>query len=390
MNIQIGELILSITLPLFLIALSFLAFFLKKKYAKKYRSKNFTPKCAIFIPCKGITDDFERNIERFFELPYPNYELFFAVESETDVAVGVIRQKIDFYKKGTLVVSEQTKFCGQKNLNLVRAVEKSGENIEIFIFADSDIAPKSNWLDSLIRPFENEKITAASGFRWLYSKTSNIGAIVHSFQNYVLFVLFVMSAKLFNSGLWGGSMAIRKKDYDALKIRERWIETSVDDLSLAEILVKNKKKIEFCFDAITDTDDTINSYFKAEKWFVRQVQYLKYHQRISWFFAILLSLVSLFMFVRITIIVILAIVKFDIANLLLPIFFLGGIYWFATMFCLYGVKSKIVPFVFYAPLSLFNVCICVIKTAFIGVIDWSGYRYFMNFWDGKVKKTEKL
>jgi len=384
------DLILSVTLPLLLIALSFFALFAKKAYSAKSRSKNFTPICAIFIPCKGISNDFERNIVQFFKLSYPNYELFFAVESETDAAVELIRQKIDFHQKGTLVVSEQTKFCGQKNLNLIRAVEKSGENVEILVFADSDIAPKRDWLDSLIRPFENEKITAASGFRWLYSKTGDLGALAHSFQNYVLFVLFVMSAKLFNSGVWGGSMAIRKKDYDALKIRDCWLETSVDDMSLAEILVKNKKKIEFCFDAITDTDDTINSYFKAEKWFVRQVQYLKYHQKISWVFAISLSLVLLFMFAKTIITIIFAVAGHKFANLLTPVCFFGEIYLFAAMFCLHGVKGKIAAFVFWSPLSLFNVCVCVVKTAFSGIIDWSGYRYFMNFWNGKVKKVEKL
>jgi cellulose synthase/poly-beta-1,6-N-acetylglucosamine synthase-like glycosyltransferase len=275
-------------------------------------------------------------------------------------------------------------------LNLVRAVEKSGEKAEIFVFADSDIAPKPDWLDALICPLEDEEITAASGFRWLYPKINDVGAFVHSFQNYLLFVLFAMSAKLFNSGLWGGSMAIRKKDYDALKVSERWLETSVDDSSLAQIMVKNKKRVRLCFDAITDTDDTINSYFKAGKWFVRQVQYLKYHQKTSWIFAVLLSLASLFMFARVASAVIFAIAGRSFADLLAPICFLGGIYLFAAMFCLYGIKSKAAGFVFCSPLSLFNVCVCVIKTAFVGVIDWSGYRYFVDFWNGKVKKTEKL
>jgi cellulose synthase/poly-beta-1,6-N-acetylglucosamine synthase-like glycosyltransferase len=316
--------------------------------------------------------------------------LFFVVESESDAAVSVIQKKIDSHKKGTLIVSQQTKFCGQKNLNLVYAVEKSASDTEILVFADSDIAPKPEWMDVLIRPFESAKITAVSGFRWLFCKTNKLGGLVDSFQNYVLFALFVMSAKLLNSGLWGGSMAIRKSDYDNLKVRDRWLETSVDDLSLAEILTKKKKKIEFCFDAITDTDDTINSYLKADKWFVRQVQYLKYHQKISWFFALSLSLVILAFFVRIVILTVLAIINCDFTVLLAPLFFLAGIYLFAVMFCLFGQGSKIISFVFYSPISLVNICVCVIKTAFINFIDWSGYRYFMSFWNGKVKRTEKI
>ena len=383
MNIYVLEPFLSVAPPVFLLSLAIFALISKKMRSRNRLSKDFSAKCAVFIPCKGIYDEFENNIERFFNLSYHNYSIYFAVESENDAAVSVIRKKMDFYKKGTLVISERTKFCGQKNLNLVRAVEKCGKDAEILVFADSDIAPNSDWLDFLLSPLEDGKITAVSGFRWLYSKTNKFGGLVHSFQNYVLFVLFVMSAKLFNSGLWGGSMAIRKKDYDDLKVRDRWLETSVDDLSLAEILTKNKKKIEFCFDAVTDTSDTINSFSKASGWFVRQVQYLKYHQKISWIFAMLLSFVTLAFFIRVVTIIIFS---FNAV----PVCFLAGIYLFSAMFCLFGKKGKILPFIFWSPVSLIDVCACVIKTAFVGFIDWSGYRYYMNFRNGKVKKVEKI
>jgi ABC-type multidrug transport system permease subunit len=201
-------------------------------------------------------------------------------------------------------------------------------------------------------------------------------------------VLFVFSAKFFNSGLWGGSMAIRKKDYDDLGVRERWLETGVDDLSLSEILSRRKKKIEFCFDAITDTDDTINDYSKVGVWFVRQVQYLKYHAKPLWFAAILMSVLALSMYALIAIIVLFSTSATAVNYLLVPVFFLGGIYLFAAMFALSGKNRKILQFILMSPISLFNVCLSVIKTAFIGVIDWSGYRYFMSFWDGKVRKVE--
>jgi cellulose synthase/poly-beta-1,6-N-acetylglucosamine synthase-like glycosyltransferase len=380
---------LSAALPIFLISLSTFVLFLKKTRSKKTRSANFTPKCNVFIPCKGVDDEFERNIERFFQLSYPNYDLYFAVESENDSATVIIRKKIEFYKKGKLVISEETKFCGQKNLNLVRAVDES-DTADIYVFADGDIAPKDNWLDSLICPLENPNITASSGFRWLYSKTNDLGSQVHSFQNYVLFVLFVVSAKYFNSGLWGGSMAIRKKDYDTLNVRARWLETSVDDLSLAEIVVKSKNKVQFSFDTITDTFDTIKTYDKTGKWFVRQVQYLKYHAKISWIFAFLLSALTLWFFVRAFIICIFGIMEQNFAAFYAPILFLCGIFIFASMFCLFGVKGKMLSFVLFAPVSLFNLCLCVVKTAFINFIDWSGYRYFVKFFNGKVWKVEKI
>jgi len=386
--------ILSIVLPAFLIGQAIVALILKKSYRKKSRPADFTPKCSIFIPCKGLPNDFEANIEQFFKLSYPDYNLYFAVESETDKAVAVIRDKIAKHQKGTLVVSERTTSCGQKNLNLVRAVESSdqsanGDYPHILVFADSDVAPEANWLDAMISPFQNDKITATTGFRWLFPRKGEKGGLVHCFQNYILFVLFVFAAKVFNSGLWGGSMAIRKKDYDDLGVRERWLETSVDDLSLSEILVKQKKKIHFSLDAIIDTDDTINDYSKAGKWYLRQVQYLKYHAKPLWISAFLMSLAALLMYAAIAVIVAFS-GSVSSEYLLVPVFFLGGIYLFSAMFALFGKHNRIFQFVLVSPISLFNVCVCVIKTAFEDKIDWSGYRYFMNFKDGKVKKVETI
>lgn len=386
-------LVLSIVLPFFLIWHCAFALISKKSYHKIPRSSDFTPKCNIFIPCKGISDEFENNIEQFFKISYPDYNLYFAVESKTDSAVEVIRKKIEFHKKGNLIVSEQTKYCGQKNLNLVRAIDNSDGTAEIYIFADSDIAPNADWLDAMISPFQNAKgglsakITATTGFRWLFPKNKSLGSIVHSFQNYVLFVLFAFAAKVFNSGLWGGSMAIRKKDYDSLNVRARWLETSVDDLSLSEILAKNKKKIHFCYDAITDTDDTINDYKKAGKWYVRQVQYLKYHAKPLWLAAILMAITAILMYLTVLCIVIFAACSTE--YLLVPVFFLGGIYLFSAMFALLGKSKYMFLFILLSPVSLWNVCVSVIKTAFENKIDWSGYRYFMN-WNGKVKKVEKI
>ena len=383
------DLILSVILPMFLIILSLAALFWKKIYRRE-NSADFFPKCGVFVPCKGISENFSENIERFFCLSYPNYDLYFAVENENDSATSIIREKIEFHKKGTLIISQETKTCGQKNLNLVRAVDVSDKNTEVLVFADSDIAPVGAWLETLTGPLKNKKIAATSGFRWLYSKTNGLGSQIHSFQNYILYVLFVFSAKIFNSGLWGGSMAMRKEDYDALKVRDRWLETSVDDLSLAEITVKAKKKIHFCFDAITDTDDTIKLYNKCEKWYIRQVQYLKYHIKRSWISAILLSVLSLAFFARVLVVSFLAVTQQNWTYLLVPACFFAGIFIFAAMFGLHGTKNKLLTFVLYSPISLFNVCVCVVKTIFINVIDWSGYRYFMRFWSGKVWKVEKI
>src|SRR5262245_57222388 len=42
------------------------------------------PRTAVLCPCKGIEPGLERNLTALCEFDYPNYEVFFAIASESD------------------------------------------------------------------------------------------------------------------------------------------------------------------------------------------------------------------------------------------------------------------------------------------------------------------
>jgi ceramide glucosyltransferase len=48
------------------------------------------PHVSLLKPVKGVDDDIEKNLESFFALDYPHYEILFAVDSLTDDCVDVI------------------------------------------------------------------------------------------------------------------------------------------------------------------------------------------------------------------------------------------------------------------------------------------------------------
>jgi hypothetical protein len=47
---------------------------------------NFAPKAAVVIPCKGLDQGFDENVDRFLNQDYPDYQVVFAVATAEDAA----------------------------------------------------------------------------------------------------------------------------------------------------------------------------------------------------------------------------------------------------------------------------------------------------------------
>ena len=204
------------------VATLFSIFYHRFMYEKRYRPKfdsSYQPRCSIILPCKGIPQNFEENIRSFYELDYKDYEVIFTVESEDDPCVPVIKKVIEEKSSGSLAVAGITTTCSQKNHNMIAAVDIANDP-EVYVFADSDIKLLRDWLKELILPLSKPDISVASGFRWLYSSTGKMGEMTNAYQNSMLLVLFSSASFINDTGLWGGSMAMKKKDFEELGVRD--------------------------------------------------------------------------------------------------------------------------------------------------------------------------
>jgi len=186
-------------------------------------------------------------------------------------------------------------------------------------------------------------------------------------------------------------MAIRKRDYERLGVKDVWLRTSVDDMSLSDILTDNNEKTFFAYDCITPTHDTIRSFREATRWFQRQVMYQKYHLQPEWYISIIVAVFLIYL------------------NLLLPYAVIsqilggcfitdGGITWmthilmtviFTFFFPAFGEKGKHFNFILASPISFISASIGTLATVFTNVIEWSGVRYTVRFRDGVVTKVER-
>lgn len=364
-------------------------FWYPKAIRPKYDDK-FEPSCSLIVPCKGISKDLKKNLQTFLNMDYPNYETVFVVESESDKAVPVIREVI----AGTnakLAVAGLSVSCAQKNQNLLAAISQTN-NPDVYVFADSDIGPTGNWLRELVLPLSDEKITATSGFRWLHVKKGSMGELTHSYVNIFMYIMFCVACFFGGVGLWGGSMAIRKKDFDELGVAKKWSKTAVDDMSMSEVVLKNSKKAIVVPLCITHTDDLIQTVGGTISWFERQIMYLKAHQKLLWFFGALpLALTASVLFFLLPYSILASVLGkqafFAAGGGAALVFYIGELLT-ACLYPLLGEMGSFPKFLVLQPIMRFSHIISYVKTFLTNTITWAGIKYRINF-SGEVAEVER-
>jgi hypothetical protein len=212
------------------------------------KDPSYRPRTALIVPCKGIDDRFAANIRSFFEQSYENYDLLFVVEDESDPAYGELNRVKEelagpFHALSVqILVAGPSGSCGQKIHNLLHALGHVPANSEVLAFADSDVCVHQDWLSRLVHPLYHPKRGVTTGYRWFVPTTNNLPSLAASAIN------AAVAQFLGNSPLnlaWGGSMAVRARDFRRLGIAETWSQTLSDDLSLSRAVRRAGMTITF-------------------------------------------------------------------------------------------------------------------------------------------------
>lgn len=228
--------------------INYLSFF-RRELAKK--ETDFTPFASIIAPCRGLDDDLEENLAALFRQSFPKYEIVFAVDDEKDAAVSVIKKLIsaNLQIKAKLIIALKTFDSSQKVENLREAVLHVSDESKIFVFVDSDARPVENWLRNLIVPLEDEKIGAATGYRWFISKKRNFASEMRAAWN--ASIASALGENVKSNFCWGGSMALRREIFEKIEMREKWRGKLSDDFAVTKALKDADLPIYFVPQALT-------------------------------------------------------------------------------------------------------------------------------------------
>jgi ceramide glucosyltransferase len=220
-------------------------------YVRSETSKplaNFTPYVSVFAPCRGLDSGLEQNLSSLFQQDYPAYEIVFVSDRANDPSLGLIRKLINDQGHAKrvaakIIIAGPAIDSGQKVHNLRVAVTENDPGSEVFVFVDTDARPQSTWLRSLVAPLSDEKIGAASGYRWFVPVQGGLASHLRSVWNSS--IASALGADRDKNFCWGGSTAIRKSTFESLKIRERWRGTVSDDFALTRALQEAQLPIHF-------------------------------------------------------------------------------------------------------------------------------------------------
>ena len=209
----------------------------------------YSPRVAVFCPCKGIEPNLERNLLSLTEFERQNYEVFFILASGSDPARSIIDRVIKGSKvKCHLVLAGAPANCGEKVNNLRVAVEQLPPEFEVLVFTDSDGRPTRKWLHHLVAPLGDVRIGATTSMRWLVPNRTNFPTALLAAWNAPLVTMLSESGKNF---CWGGATAIRRSIFEQSGVLESWRGSVSDDYSMTRALQRNNRSIVFIPECLT-------------------------------------------------------------------------------------------------------------------------------------------
>jgi cellulose synthase/poly-beta-1,6-N-acetylglucosamine synthase-like glycosyltransferase len=244
---------------------------------------DYAPTISIFIPCKGAGGDLKGHVEAFLALQDPKVRLFFVVESQQDSAYPVLRELIQDRQNADLVVAGLATSCGQKNHNLLRAIEAADRRDDVYVFLDSVTTITRAQLRDLVLPLSDPRITVCAGFRWDILKDRTLGERLRAFMIAMQWALMNCP---FANATWGGGTAIRRQDFETMGVGQYWAKTVVDDMTVVRLLLDHKRGAVFVPTCVKEMPSNVATVKGAILWFKRQALYLKFYLRAYWLFTI--------------------------------------------------------------------------------------------------------
>lgn len=198
----------------------------------------------LVIPCRGMDEGLEENLDALVGQDYGKFRVRFVVEDPRDPACEMIRRVIARHPevRCELLFAGRAVDCGQKVHNLRAATAEIPPEVRYLAFVDSDARLRPHWLRAIVARLDQRGIGVVTGYRWfLPLRPSPANLILHSINaNYSL-----MFGPKTPSFVWGGSWAIRRELFDSLGMREAWQGTLSDDLVATQVVRRGGVRAAF-------------------------------------------------------------------------------------------------------------------------------------------------
>ena len=157
----------------YLLAIYSTARFFRVSRRENVRNTDFLPPVSCLKPIKGLDEDAYENYASFCRQDYPEYEIVFCVDPG-DPALPVLEKLVrDFpERKIRLLFGSGRNAINDKVGRLVRLTTEA--QYDIFVITDGDVRVKPDYLRTVVAPFRDPKVGAAT---CLYASTKETNLV---------------------------------------------------------------------------------------------------------------------------------------------------------------------------------------------------------------------
>jgi ceramide glucosyltransferase len=131
---------------------------------RKRERPDFTPRLSLLKPVRGVDFASYENFASFCRQDYPDYEILFAVNEESDAALPLIRRLVaEFPARRIRVFIGAEQLGANKKVNKLVLLAREAEH-EILVLTDGDVRVGPRYLREVAAPFAESATGAVTSF----------------------------------------------------------------------------------------------------------------------------------------------------------------------------------------------------------------------------------
>lgn len=144
-----------------LASLAGLRFFRRQRAGSRV---TFTPPISILKPVHGVDFASRENFSSFCRQDYPDYEILFAVNDESDPAVPIIRSVISQFPEHKIrLLSGAPRIGANQKVNNLALLTREAQH-DVLVLTDGDVRVGPLYLRKIVAPLADNEIAAVTSF----------------------------------------------------------------------------------------------------------------------------------------------------------------------------------------------------------------------------------